>query len=525
MNLSLVIEWKENIRRFFEENKTVIFFTFLFGIAVNYAGFSFQSAYNMDSVFYEQNFRYQAGIWEIINGRWGIPFIDRIKHGLIPVAFLTIICIAILSITAALIIDIFKPAMAMRYCISLLMVVSPALMSIITYSYCIDSYTFSVALAVLYAWLLFYQKNYLLAGIACVASLSLYQANCSCCIVLICGMWTNELLQGQYKTSEMIKRYLLYCITFGISLLTYYFIATVIIKLLHQSWASYGGASGFSVIKLIQTLPHSILNAFDTVQKFFYTDSFVHNKPWHIAGLLSSLLVILVISIFRSALKQRLSLSQLIGIIIGLAAMFMSGALILIITYQAGFALRMAYSMTVLLIALLCLLSNMIELAFGRRSIFRAIAFVLILGLLRGYTGMASATYISYQHQDRVAYALADDIMQDVKLKYGSINAQRVAIIGMVKENPTYHSKISAEDQGIIDPFVIDHSPNTTYWTTLRTWNSYFSRFFGINDIFTITQDEYDSIVNSDQFNNMAVYPDDGSIEQFSNNIVAIKIS
>lgn len=136
---------------------------------------------------------------------------------------------------------------------------------------------------------------------------------------------------------------------------------------------------------------------------------------------------------------------------------------------------------------------------------------------------MALSTYISYQRQDAIAYSLADDIAEDIKILYGIDDTTRVAIIGKLVNNPRYGVVSPIASKGLLyEGEVIDQE--TGYWSTIRTWNSFYSNKFGIINKYVVSYEEYCKITDSLDFKEMEIYPSSKSIRKI-NDIIVVKIS
>jgi hypothetical protein len=520
----------------FENNFRMFIALSIFGILVNLPGYIEQSCYNMDSIFYEKNYQYYSGQWEIQNGRIGLLYVDQFKNGISAIILISIFSIFILSLSTIVLLDIYK--LKNKYLTLLtfgILMVCPALISLITYSYCIDGYIFSIFLITIGSWIFINLTNklfsFMFTTILYALSMTLYQNNIGVALIILCtslliSIISNDSLQDKKKP---IFEYMSYLILGFSSILTYYAISTYALWSYNLPWAEYEGISRPSLFQIIVNLPSSTRNIIKEIVRFYIKNDYMYNSTYKIPSSFLCLFIICISLLIYVFFRRKIykNIEYCISILLIAISLLIGTFFIKLLTPSLSLGIRMSFGMTYFLISLFIISLKCLDLKnmFSKITInfIKIIIASLCIVFLRAYSLIANATYINLKKQDDVAYVMAANIYDDVRTRYDiSDNGMKVAIIGSLTKNYWYNSKCGLEDDGIRDPLVMDHE--NQFWMSNRTWDSYYTRRFGLPALFTVTNDKYETIIHSNDFKNMKIYPSNESIK-IIDEIIVVKIS
>ena len=135
------------------ENKLAFLTTFIFGLIIHFQLYS-QELTNPDGLW--NSVYYKAGIWEATLGRWGIRIIDSIRLGLVSPIISTIVSILIISFASIFLVKVLKIKSKLSIILTSISIVAmPALVDLLTYWYCSDSYALSILLSILISFSIF----------------------------------------------------------------------------------------------------------------------------------------------------------------------------------------------------------------------------------------------------------------------------------------------------------------------------------------------------------------------------------
>lgn len=206
----IITAWKamfEDENNRYNTNLVVLILLFFCGCIIYFTKIAMDLP-NPDAIWNGMFFKENCG-WEISLGRYMIAVLQKFRSYTVNTAFITLVCIILLSLICIYVIKIFAiKTLGWKLVIGILIIISPTVGSTLTYYYCSDFYMLSYFLAVLAVWLMLGEgKVRLLAASICLmCSAAIYQAYISLAILLCFIYMMRLLLDPKREGGEIIKR-------------------------------------------------------------------------------------------------------------------------------------------------------------------------------------------------------------------------------------------------------------------------------------------------------------------------------
>lgn len=193
--------------------------------------------------------------WEITLGRWFIPIVDKIRYYL-SVPFLAgPIAVLLFAFATTLVLNILEINNTIyRYVVGGALMLTPCIGNTLMFYYCADSYALAMTLACTYVWLIKKKNsllNYALATGSLVISLGLYQAYLGVAAVLCAAILLLWILDNEISEKQVLRKAIYMVVSAVNSLIIYYGITQAILKIKKLSLADYGGANNISGTSLL----------------------------------------------------------------------------------------------------------------------------------------------------------------------------------------------------------------------------------------------------------------------------------
>lgn len=510
------------------ENKLAFLTTFIFGLIIHFQLYS-QELTNPDGLW--NSVYYKAGIWEATLGRWGIRIIDSIRLGLVSPIVSTIVSILIISFASIFLVKVLKIKSKLSIILTSISIVAmPALVDLLTYWYCSDSYALSILLSILAIYLTFdgpfkrKQINILFASMFLCFSMSLYQAQIGVAITLCVFRIIIEILENNKTTKEIIKQ-LVYCILMGIIGITTYYIATqILLKFLNTPLASYGWSNTIG----FENLWSSIQNAYTTFINYYFKDNIVHNLKWKrqylylVLGLLTVISILTII--FKNKIyKKKTNFITLLLAIIGLPIWL--GA-ISIIAPSNSIIIRTSvqYILPIILSISLIDLINIDNKSWLKENFINMLkVLICVVTMLINFTYVLSnnATYMAIKRTHDQAYSYVIRVMDRIETNENYQKGMPIMFAGIIdKMNYPMDYKIYIMANGGVSDFPAFWN---TYLGSTSTWKNFLNNYLGMS-INLCTSDEYKKIILTQEFKDMKTFPDRNSVKVI-NGVMVVKFS
>lgn len=475
-----------------------------------------------------------AGGWELGEGRWLWPFLDKAKAWLSPDPLSSIAALCFFILGFILVLDLTGVRNKAACTLSgLLFVISTPICCSLSYRYMSHVFALAFLLAVLAVYAAFADirrwLSVVLAAICIAFSMGLYQADLGCTvlvmlIVLILKLWRRE------DTKSVLLcggRCLISILAGG---LMYYLIWQEELIRNDTEASTYGGADSVSIPGIFQHLPETLAR---TVRKFI---AYFGNHEVKIS-LLPRWIYIVMIVFFAGAslyaffrlIKQEKAQGILFLIFTVLIPLFPMCTYMLTynVSYMSG---QMTVSLALTLSLMVCLTLTYTEglkekdegSLWGTRLLCaaRVAAIVLCLFMIYGQHLMTQYDMYAMSMGRRSVETIADNVMDELTAEGMYDPGITYCFIGSPSDSPLYYKNLIFEecnnyarygDWGHVE------SDNS------KGWQGFFTHVMGIN-LKIASDSDIEMIKEEPAVASMPVFPAKGSIEVI-NDIVVIKLA
>lgn len=474
----------------------------LFGF-INFFYFCTHNALSPDAV--GIGTQHIAGGWEIALGRWGLVVPDLLRGGIVNEWLITAISVILLSVSVCLIIDIFNIKKKISIiALAAIVVFFPVFAETALYVYCFDSYCYAFFFSILAVFLfknLSGKIKYVFPAMCVLASLSLYQAYLGVTIGLVFVIGIVDILTKKDSFRKVARLLLKYVLTIAAAVLVYYVITKIISKVTHHPLASYKNANS-SIFDVIKSCFDGISTAYSDFVSFLFSNS---HHPIRIA--LNCLIVLLVV--FRCGVlvvKKKINIKNVVLIALLFALLPVVVNILDVITVGNKMNLLTYAPMLSVYVLAIVLYDD---------AKYQKICFLVSLILSYEFFLSNQATFMARHDIYQNYYFLASDIISKVQ-NIKDYDENKSLCFNYIIE---YDSPLAAKSNNYIAEF----NENTEDFHGLSNTPKFYKRYLGKNVNFC-TRAEYDSIVNTDIFQEMPSYPADGSIRVFDN-VIFVKLN
>ena len=455
--------------------------------------------------------------WEKSLGRWGIQFFDFARGGIVNEVLIVAVSLVILSMATVFLLKLFDiKSTAVTIGISLLMATAPQFASTFLYIFCADAYCFAMLSSVLAVYFMRRKKgkrilNYIISIALIIFTLSIYQAYIGVVVGLSMLTLLMDLLQNK-DSKEVLKEGIKQIVVMIISLILYFIATKLILKLIGLEIASYSGANNVSITNFKIS---SIFQTYKSFYNYYFTDSILHNIYWkrsliNLCILAISVGNLIMIIANNKVYKNKLSI---IGIILIIILLPLGLNVIEIIANEKQINLLMAASLILVYIAFL----KQYELL--KQTNLEIISKYIILGLVciltTTYAWSNNATYMVREYIYNNYYSTSVSIVTKVE----SLEGYNKDMYWMFNDLIRYTPSLVTKSNGF-------GGYDYETWNEIRgiyMTNNFYFRYLG-KTIKMCPKYKYDEIVKTEEYKNMPLYPNDGSI-RIIDNVVVIKLS
>lgn len=515
-------QW-ENLLDWCYQNRWPFVVAMVLASAVHYPIYAHQLR-NMDSLhvgslYVADLWDFSPG-WETSQGRWGLRWMDVLRGGINLPVLSALLMLFFYVLSGILLVQLFSlRGRAARFLVPILVACSPYVAEVETFHYCSAAYGFSFLLAVLSVVSVVRLSGWQgwLAGAFCLAfSLSMYQASVGVAAALCLMVLVLDLLRGHRALRWAGKRFLQMLVMGLLGCVIYYlFLQFFLWYDQVQLYSPYAGG----LWQTLQNIPQGLVNAYrDFATYFAVQDSIAQNYYGQRIAYLALALVVLagLCSRFRTMpRKQEVLLSCLL---LGLlpAAVNMTD----ILNANSHIELRMAGSLILVVPFALALL----EPAEGQKPLrlpwTKVLGIACTLLLLRGYIVQINNDAMVMLAQKNTIVHLADRICVQLENNADYQAGAQVCILGQ-PQNGTYDalSPLQEKASDLVQFGLLSFDP--TY--NSRGWHSLYWEELGLR-LNWCSDEETRKICATDAFQNMPIYPQEGSIQTIDG-VVVVKVA
>lgn len=489
------------ISNWFTKDRKIIFFvTFIIGLLVHFA------LYSNELLAYDAYWHYGSFLakgWEISLGRFLIPFSDILRGSVVGSILTTTISLITLSFSAIFLneaLDIKKKYI--RILTSILIVVTPTVSLTLMYPYTANGYTFAMLFAVLSIYFLNKEKNLknVLFTIICViATLAFYQAYLCVITALLIITYIFKIMDDISSYKEFFKKLIIDIGIIALGMILYYICLNIIIKILGLNITSYSGGNTIFSLETIKNIIPSIKNTYITFIEFYFSDNIYNNTGWFrniFYCIMFALILInfIVLVINRKIYKKPISIVLLVASLVIFPIFACS---IELIAQSREINLLMSTSLYLPIVVLLKQIEIMKDSKLD--NIIKLLSYFISALIIWTFVLSNNATYVATKLYNDQMYAVGNMIIEKLENNDEITNTTPVVVLG--------HLDFSIQNDSLLKLTNFDVS-DVNIWT----WQIYLQDHLGIGrDIYT--GEDYSEIMNSEEYLNMPIYPNEGCIK------------
>ena len=484
---------------FNKKNYIIVLITVLVGVILHFP-ILIKSLLSADILLY--NSFYNSYLWEISLGRFGLFIIGLFKSYLSIPIIEVIGSLILLGIINVIMIDFLN--IKNKYLNTIFVISTPIVSTSLLFYYCSVSYMIAMLSIILCIYLLYKMKSkykYFINVILTIIALSIYQAAISIGFTLLIIYSIKLLFEDKFKFKELIFN----AISILIGLVIYYILVKISLLVFNVGMTSYSDANNLNILELIKLIPTKILLSYQYFYYYFFGNNTDILKNYYMKNhILNYLLFITItISIGYKLYKSKISISNKIFIILGILILPIVMNTVSFLIPIAKFHLLMAGSYLVFYYFLF----SMLDVKF-----LKVISIILLCLLIRNYIVQDQAAYLSLEKTKNNYDTIIDSCINN------NINGldNKFMVIGTLPKGNSELDRIYKMNYGFISDLDIFWGDDYTNSKNGFIRYMYFYKGLSIN---YVTEDEYYSIIDSDEFKMMSNYYEE------IDNVIVIKFS
>ncbi len=503
------------IKDFFCNNKLAFLTTMILGLVTHFYLYT-HNVLSPDAV--ADGTFHISGEWEISLGRWLLPIVDSIRGGIVSEILIIFISLILLSISSVFLIKLFKiKNKILMFLVSAIIATAPQFAESFMYIYCGDGYCLAMLASILAVYFMRKENkvsNNILSIIMIIVTCACYQSYLGVTVGLSIILLILDILNKE-DNKETLKKGIRYAIIEIIGIILYYLITKIVLKVQGLTLATYSGADSIGMLNTIKNLPRKIIETYKSIIIYFFTDKMIYNHYWkrdilNVILFLVSMISFIIIIIKNKIYKDKIKLVLLMFLIfitpIGLSIMTL-------IATERSVNIIMAASFLLVNIVFLKLYEYLDD-----NNVENTLKYFIVC--------ITAILCFTFMFSNNASYICREETFRNYYTNSLSILTRAQSLEG-------YHSDMKFMFNNIIkhEASLIKCS-NGFLSNSNETWESYdgilsnvnfYKRYFGM-DLTMCSREEYKDIIETEEFKNMSVFPDDNSIK-IINNIVVVKLS
>ena len=492
---------------FTKDRKRIFLVTFIVGLLVHF------ELYSKELLAYDGYWHYGSFLakgWEISLGRFLIPFSDMLRGTVVVSILTTVISLATIALSSIFLNETLNIKKGyIKVLISILLVVTPTISLTFMYPYTANGYTFALLFSILSIYFLNKKrnlKNIFLTLICVIASLAFYQAYLCVITTLFFIVYILKIIDNKKMS---IKNFFIDVFILIIGVILYYICLNIIIKILNLNISDYSNASSILSLDTLKNFIYSIKNTYITFYEFYFTDDIFNNISWfrNIFNVLLFLLIIVNFIIISINNKMYKTPKRLILLLLAILVFPIFVCSIELVAQSREINLLMASSLYFPIIVLL----KQIELIKSNRfnNILNIFSVLICIVIIWTYILSDNATYVATNLFNKQMYSVGNNIAQKIKEDEQITDDTPIVILGKMK--------FSLQNNALLKLTNFDVS-NVNMWT----WQIFLKDNLGIGQ--SCTFEEANKISESQEFLDMPIFPNEGSIKVIDSTAV-VKLS
>lgn len=461
------------------------------------------------------NFHYYiAGTWEMSLGRFLIPYLDLLYHGISSTYIAMIMSLFIyIFITIKIINLLHIHNRFYKVLIAILLIINPTFSYMLLYPYTAIAYSLSMFFAVISADYLCRKvslKNGAIAILFLVLSLSIYQSYFSVITVLWLIYKTFQFITEQsYKMKTFFQDAIYAFLILLCGLIIYYGLVQIFLKINNIALSEYGGANSVVSFSTIKNLPQAIKEVYKLCFCFYFQKYIYVNQVFARDYLYSFLFIIIIINYYF--LYKECKLSKIKGLCLVLLfflyPLMVCSLNIFVANYYSKIGILMATSLNMFYL----IIFKQMELIQSTKhyNFLKKITIICIMAIYCTFYLTNLASYILIKQYNSQMYNTGNQVLAYIENKGLLKDNSRIILTG----NLAFNSNISE----LLLPFVNFDIKNFGHNICGYYFINYVSGESGMDPIYGIPN-QYQPILD-----NLEIFPSPNSIFQVDN-LIIVKI-
>lgn len=349
-----------------------------------------------------------------------------------------------------------------------------------------------------------------------IMMLATYQSYMGITVGLILMLAVKKLISEKNSSLSVLKELFLKAILLIFSAILYLIITKILLHINGLTMSTYKGTNEISISSILVSLVPSIKNAYLAFFKYFFADGIILNRAWRRETLfliLFALFFVIYLGIFIKVMKKE-NRSKEIWFRFLFATVLLMGlpiALNLVVILAPGNEIY--YLIATQMILIFPLILTMFEKLNENSAFENLVNWAVVI--------ISSVILITYFLSIVVTY-------QTIELTYNQAKTVANRIVSRMEQYSGYRSGMNKLFAGVIDdvnfPKTLDiynlaltngmrsSILHATYWGQEKTWKNFMNLYCGIPIEFCKDY-EYYSIVNSEEFKQMDIFPGENSVK------------
>lgn len=461
-----------------------------------------------------------ADSWELSLGRWGLVLVDLLRGGFVSPILSGVGMLVLYTAAGMLLVRVLEAqnSRPLRWLIPLTVVLAPQVLITESYLFCSIAYALAFLLAVAAAYWVQRLPRWpgiLLGALFLMASLSLYQSNVGVTAGLLL-MWLLRTLLDEPEAlaafARRLGRTLLAC---ALGLVAYYMVLQLRLYTTQVALSGYKGADSVGVLHALTSLGTGIPQAYRDFFDYFFGRTLAANY-YHVRPVYALLFVLAAVALaVRLWQIRRHRVACLLAVVLVVLLPLAVAAIDLIVPETTLILLTCSPLLTVVPFVLTLCARYMGERRLARAAVWLAVGLTVVL--LRGYLLQLNTDSTTLLASQRTTLTVAQSLLQDLQQRPEYRAGMPVAIIGQPESgnypnlSPCYDKADSLMQMGLLF-----HSPHAN----AEGWQQIFKQYLGVALNWS-SREQVMEIVNTPEYQMMAVYPQEGSLQEIQGCLVA----
>ena len=336
-----------------------------------------------------------------------------------------------------------------------------------------------------------------------------------------------DILKNKKTTGEILSQIKSFIIMIVVGGIIYIILSELALAIYGTTLSDYSGASKVGIESLLR-LPNSIYITYLTFYEYYFKDTILKNDYWNRDYINLMLIVLNIIIGVTLIIKNKVykDKKKLFILIISCFLLPVCCASIELIAPERYITLLMAASYIFpVIFGILCLdLFDKNEDTLIKENAINLLKWVTITVttiLISTYIFSDNASYMAVKRSYNQTYSYAIRIIDRIETNEEYVEGMPLLFAGTINsENYSRSSKIYEMTNG----FIFDNDVCWESYSGSRgTWEKFLTNYLGIK-IKWCTKEEYKTIIATEEFKNMGIFPNEDSVKVI-NNIMVVKLT